>query len=426
LTPKFPLMTKSPQPAVLLKAKPHALSISIDTMTSYSFDRKGRLIGAYVDGINYKRGLDNSLLRKWSTYGGPGPHRHRHKLDDGERREFFHEMTETLEEIHANPDQYDSEAPEGWDAAWHWFEKCLYYDFEALERDAGEFHRIYKPVSILPPDQYYSLVLQITEGCSYNKCTFCNFYQDRRFRIKSSGEVKEHIRDVNEFFGESMGLRQSIFLADANALIMPQKRLLTILEIIQDNYPIIADPGKKKEIAQRRRAGDVVFDGIYSFIDLFTGEHKAEAEFQAMAELGVKRAYIGMESGSKALLEFLEKPGSKEEMMDAVNKIKAGGVDVGVIVLLGAGGKDYSDLHIEHTVDAINGMQLDSEDFIYFSDFYPQENTRYEAVAAEAGIEAMSWDDRRTQEQRIRARLRFQDPKTGPKITAYDIREFLY
>lgn len=419
-------MSDQTKSTVLMKAKPHALSVSIDTMTSYSFDRKGRLIGAYVDGINYKRGLDNSVLRKWSTYGGPGPHRHRRKLEDNEKREFFHEMTKTLEHIREFPDEYTIETPEGRKSTCRWLERAVEHNFDALEADAEKIRRIYKPVSILPPDQYYSLVLQITEGCSYNKCTFCNFYQDRRFRIKSPEDVKNHICAVTDFFGESLGLRKSVFLADANALIMPQRRLLEMLEIIRDSYTIIADDTRKKEIARRRRAGEAVFDGIYSFIDLFTGDYKSETQFREMAELGVRRAYIGMESGSKALLEFLEKPGSKAEMVGAVNKIKAGGVDVGAIVLLGAGGKDFDEIHVEETVDALNRMRLDTDDFIYFSDFYPQEETRYETVAAEAGIEPMSWEDRRNQEQRIRAGLRYQDPKTGPKIIPYDIREFLY
>ncbi|MCF7804069.1 MAG: radical SAM protein [Candidatus Marinimicrobia bacterium] len=412
--------------AVLFKAKPYAFSVSIDIITSYSFDRKGRLIGAYVDGINYKRGLDNSVLMKWTDYSSEGQRRRRRKLSDDERKDFFQRMTRRLTNIKIHSERYNIEMPEGTDIAWEWFNRCLAYDFEALEADADQFHKVYKPVTILPPDQYYSLVLQITEGCSYNKCTFCNFYQDRPFRIKSPEAVEGHIHGVNDFFGESIGLRQSIFLADANAVIMPQERLLKILRLIHEHYTIIADNERKREVARRRRNGEVIFDGIYSFIDLFTGEYKSASQFREMADHGVQRVYIGMESGSEALLQFLQKPGSKSEMVDAVNNIKAGGVNVGVIILIGAGGKKYQRVHVEHTIDAVNRMNLDADDFIYFSDFYPQDNTSYQDVAKEAGIEALSWHDRRAQEQQIREGLRYRDPKTGPMITRYDIREFLY
>jgi len=416
---------KAQKPKVLLKAKTHAFTVSIEMKQIYSFDKKGRLIGGYVDGINYKHGLDNSVLRKWTEAQNSDRVRQRRKLSDPERRHFFEEMIAALLDIFHNPAQYEIEAPEE-EVAWHWLQSVIDYDFEALERDAEKFASIYKPVTILPPDQYYSLVLQITEGCSYNKCTFCSFYRDRPFRIKSPDALKAHIAGVNEFFGETLGLRQSIFLADANALIMPQPRLLKMLEMINESYPIIADDSKRKEIAQRRREGEPVFGGIYSFIDLFTGEYKSPEQFREMAQQGVKRAYIGMESGSKALLDFLNKPGSKDELIDAVNKIKAGGVNVGVIILIGAGGKTYSERHIQDTTEALNKMNLDKRDFIYFSDFHSQPGTPYDDVAKNADIEPLSRKEMRTQEETIKGELRYNSMENPPKITTYDIREFLY
>lgn len=410
---------------VLLKVKTHAFTVSVEFKQIYSFDKKGRLIGGYVDDINYKRGLDNSVLRKWSERENGDRVRKRRKLNDTERQEFFDQMTATLRDIRENPNQYSVEAPEG-DVAWQWLDRCIVYNFHALEKDAEKFSRIYKPVTILPPDQYYSLVLQITEGCSYNKCTFCNFYQDRPFRIKSPETLTEHIEAVNNFFGDSLGLRQSIFLADANALIMPQPRLLKMLRSINKSYTILPDDDQKKEVARRRRNGEAVFDGIYSFIDLFTGEYKTAKQFKEMAELGVRRAYIGMESGSKALLEFLNKPGSREELVDAVNKLKHGGVNAGVIVLVGAGGCEYQDLHIKETVDALNAMELDKNDFIYFSEFYPQPDTRYDEVAREKKITPLNRKEIRSQENNIRSKLKYSGKGDSPKITTYDIREFLY
>ncbi len=415
----------SPKPTVLLKAKTHAFTVSIEMKQIYSFDKKGRLIGGYVDGINYKRGLDNSVLQKWSSRENGERVRQRRKLTDPERQDFFSEMSKTLLNILTHPDQYDINAPEE-GLAKDWLRRAAEHDFESLEHDAQKFASVYKPVTILPPDQYYSLVLQITEGCSYNKCTFCNFYKDRPFRIKSPDALKSHIAGVNDFFGGTLGLRQSVFLADANALIMPQARLIEMLKIINESYPIIADDSRGKEIARRRRAGEPVFDGIFSFIDLFTGEYKSTEQFREMASLGVKRAYIGMESGSKALLEFLNKPGSKDELVDAVNKIKAGGVHVGVIVLIGAGGKTYSAGHIHDTTDALNAMNLDDKDFIYFSDFYPQPGTLYATIAKEAEVEPLTRREMRAQEETIRKGLRFTQLDNPPKITTYDIREFLY
>ena len=77
--------------------------------------------------------------------------------------------------------------------AMQWLDAVVQWDFASLEQDARRYHRIYKPVSILPPDQYLSVVLQATEGCSYNECSFCTFYRDRKFRIKEVAEFSTHI-----------------------------------------------------------------------------------------------------------------------------------------------------------------------------------------------------------------------------------------
>lgn len=410
------------RPQVLLKLKPGSFSVSINQRTIYSFDLEGRLIGSYKAGINYKRGFDNSLLRKWSEYIDGQRRRLRRKLTNEERETFFREMTAELTDIARHPDRYRLDIPDDEAATWELFQRCIDHDWSALEASAARFSRIYKPVTILPPDQYYSLVLQVTEGCSYNKCTFCNFYRDRHFRIKSVAELEEHIKEVQSFFGRGLILRQSLFLADANALIMPQQRLLEMLRLINEVFEVRSGTGTESTIPD----GDHHFNGIYSFIDLFTGEYKSAAAFREMADQGVVRAYIGMESGSRSLLEFLNKPGSKAELVEAVNKVKSGGVDVGVIVLLGAGGHEYSDQHIRETADALNRMQLDENDFIYFSDFFPQKDTPYGEVARAQKITPLSYEDIRAQERTIRENIIYRGQGSGPRIARYDIREFLY
>ena len=108
------------------------------------------------------------------------------------------------------------------------------WDWAALQADARRFGEIYRPVSILPPDQYLALVVQATEGCSYNQCTFCDFYRDRPFRVKSADELRAHIAAVQAFFGPALGLRKSLFLADANALVVPMPRLRAWLDVIAE------------------------------------------------------------------------------------------------------------------------------------------------------------------------------------------------
>lgn len=411
---------------VLLNLKSFSFSVAINNLNSITFDLEGRMFGAFLKGINYRRGLDNRVLKKWSEYKNSNRIRCRKIVSEKEKENLFQLIESILKKISNNKEQLNLKIPGDKNRTWQCFEKCQNYDITKLKEDAKRFKEIYKPVSILPPDQYYSLVLQITEGCSYNKCSFCNFYDDRKFRIKDVNQVKRHIKAVNKFFGSGLLLRKSIFLADANALIISQKKLLGILNEIHERYKIIADESRSSEILERRRSGEIIFSGIYSFIDLFTGEYKSKSEFQEMAGLGVKRVYIGMESGSESLLDLLNKPGAQEEMISAVNKIKSAGIDVGIIVLIGAGGEKYFKTHTEETVNVLNQMKLDQKDFIYFSEFYPQPNTKIIKKFEKEELKPLEYDKMEQQRKEIKEGLKLTEYSSPPKISEYDIREFLY
>jgi radical SAM superfamily enzyme YgiQ (UPF0313 family) len=212
----------------------------------------------------------------------------------------------------------------------------LRWNWPALEADAIRFAEIYRPVSILPPDQYLALVLQATEGCSYNRCTFCDFYRGRPFRAKGPEELRAHIAAVREFFGPAIGLRKSLFLADANALVVPMPRLRAWLDVIAETRILPAG------------------GGIYSFIDAFDVHRKSAEEWAELAARGLRRVYIGMESGDDALLRWLRKPGAVADVIEAVVLLKGAGVAASVIIMTGIGGERYADAHVRGTIAALN------------------------------------------------------------------------
>jgi hypothetical protein len=272
--------------------------------------------------------------------------------------------------------------------------------------DQQHFHRIYQPVGILPPDQYLSLVLQIAEGCSFNTCTFCDFYKARPFHIKTVAELRAHAQAVRDFLGAGLSLRRGIFLGDANALVIPMHKLLPLLDVIHETYDVAA------------------LGGLFAFLDGFSGQKKSPADYATLAERGLRRVYIGMESGSAELLKFLRKPGTPQHVIEAVQAIKAGGVAVSVIILLGAGGEQYAADHVQATIDALNAMPLDQHDLLYFSELVVSDSLAYAATAAQAQLQILDHAAMQQQEASIRAGLRF--PSGTPQISRYDIREFVY
>ena len=383
---------------VAVRVRPMAINILVgNEQPSYSFDPAGRLIGAFEDGCNYRRALDGRVLRKWAGPDG----RRRQWLSAEESSAFAARVHTFAQEVADTLGDARVEVLCGWTA-------------ERLAADVAWFSRIYRPVSILPPDQYLALVIQATEGCSYNRCTFCDFYRDRPFRIKSPAELRAHIEEVQAFFGAALGLRKSLFLADANALVAPMPRIRAWLDQIDE--------------AGVRRPG-----GIFSFIDAFDVGRKSAAEWAELGSRGLRRVYIGMESGDDALLRFLAKPGTANDVVDAVRTLKAGNVAVSVIIMTGAGGQQYAESHVANTVAALNAMPLGEGDIIYFSPFFEQPGSAYAGLAASAGITPLSPDQVAMQEAALRAGLSTgasgqaeQSRKGAAQISRYDIREFVY
>ena len=105
-----------------------------------------------------------------------------------------------------------------------------------------------------------------------------------------------------------------------------------------------------------------------ALLDGFSGEKKKTADYRDLKSLGLQKVYIGLESGHDPLLTFLNKPGSSQDVVRAVKEIKSGGVSVGIIVLLGAGGRLFAEKHVSDTIEVINQMDLDADDILYFSE----------------------------------------------------------
>jgi radical SAM superfamily enzyme YgiQ (UPF0313 family) len=252
-----------------------------------------------------------------------------------------------------------------------------HYSYAALERERVAYEKIYKPVTILPPDQYLALYLQATEGCTYNACSFCGFYRDRRFHIKSLEEFRQHILAVRGFFGGGLSLRRSIFLGDANALMIPQQTLRAMFDEINQQFSIQPRHQTKAEEDIWRAAHPIYFNGIYSFVDAFSTRRKTIQDFQELSERGLRRVYLGLESGDPELLHFMGKPHSVQDVEQLVTHLKHAGVAVGLVILVGAGGDKYQDTHITGTVNLVNSLPLDQHDLIYFSELidYPGSTT---------------------------------------------------
>ncbi|MFQ3663994.1 MAG: radical SAM protein [Chloroflexaceae bacterium] len=386
---------------IFVNAQPWALTLSDNLRATFVFDREGRPVSCFLNGCNYRFGLSGQVLMKVSRPGAP---RFRRLLSADEGVQLHTTVREEVARIAAGIAGAASDELQAWLA------QILAWDEARVRADRERFLRIYRPVSIVPPDQYRALVLQVTEGCSWNRCSFCSFYRDRRFRIKTAAALREHIRQVRDFLGRGISLRRSIFLGDANALIVPQPRLRELFAVIHEEFP----PGEEGPSPD-----------LYAFLDIFGAARKSAEQYAELRDYGLRRVYIGLESGDEAVFRLLNKPGSPQQGVEMVAQLKAVGLQVGIILLAGAGGADLARRHVARSLAALSAMELDAGDLVYISPLLVPDDSDYARRARTLGLAPLSTAELTAQLEELKTGAR---AATGgrPRVALYHIEEWLY
>jgi len=193
----------------------------------------------------------------------------------------------------------------------------------------------YEGMIFRPPSEAESLILQVTVGCSYHRCTFCGAYREKSFRIKTFEEIKEDIDEISSY-GQRI---RKVFLADGDALIISQKDLLRILDYLRT----------------RLKGLDRV--GVYANAkDIL---RKDLEDLRSLKDRGVGIIYLGLESGDPTVLKRIKKNATQEELIRAARKVKESGILLSVTVILGIGGVEGSRVHAEETGKVLSEMDPD-------------------------------------------------------------------
>ncbi|MGQ9508124.1 MAG: radical SAM protein [Thermodesulfobacteriota bacterium] len=193
----------------------------------------------------------------------------------------------------------------------------------------------YEGMIFRPPSEAESLILQVTVGCSYNRCTFCGAYREKTFRIKSFEEVKEDIDEAGQY-GERI---RRVFLADGDALAIPQRDLLRILEYLKGRFP------RLERVGIYANAKDIL--------------NRGTEELKSLRELGLGIIYMGLESGSQEVLRRVKKNATIGQMIRAAKRVKESGILLSITVILGLGGVEHSRIHAEETGNVLSNMDPD-------------------------------------------------------------------
>lgn len=190
----------------------------------------------------------------------------------------------------------------------------------------------YEGNCIRPPSEAYSILLQVTVGCSHNKCTFCGTYKGERFRIKDDTIIMSDILFASKY----MKRQDRVFLMDGDVLIVPQKRLVWILDSIKEHLPWV------------RRVG--------AYANAKSIKMKSPEELRVLRDKGLGILYLGVESGDEETLKKIRKGTSAENLIRMGRKVREAGIKLSVTVLLGIAGRERSLEHARATGRLLSKM----------------------------------------------------------------------
>ncbi len=190
----------------------------------------------------------------------------------------------------------------------------------------------YEGNCIRPPSEAYSILLQVTVGCSHNKCTFCGTYTGKRFRIKEDRIILSDILFASKY----MKRQDRVFLMDGDALIIPQQRLMWILDRIREHLPWV------------RRVG--------AYANAKSIKMKSPEELIQLKKNGLGILYLGVETGDVELLKEIRKGTSADHLINMGRKVRDAGIKLSVTVLLGIAGRERSLEHARATGELLSAM----------------------------------------------------------------------
>jgi radical SAM superfamily enzyme YgiQ (UPF0313 family) len=193
----------------------------------------------------------------------------------------------------------------------------------------------YEGYCIRPPSEAGSILLQVTLGCSHNHCTFCGSYLHKPFSIKDDGIIESDIR----FAARYMQHQDRLFLMDGDALILPQRKLLKILEQIETHLPWVKRVGAYANVKGIKR--------------------KSPAELKELQERNLGILYYGIETGDNEIREAIHKGSTAAVCIEMGQRVKEAGILLSVTVLLGIGGERLSLRHAKATGELLSAMNPD-------------------------------------------------------------------
>jgi len=406
---------------------PTGLCVRFESGESFDYDLEGRLQKAADPRRTRVRSLAHQVLTIRADAAGEVRLAPTHDTADALVAEAAERVALIAHELQARWADIEAARPSQ-SRALEWIgpllRRAASFDVPAARCDAERLHALYGHTPSLPSDQHDALALYATEGCCA-ACTFCDARRRVPHRLLTPEQFRRHVHDAVAYHGEALRARRSIFLGESSALSVPLAALRELLGVLREVFEF--PPARLARAPARWWLGHAKrFEGVAGFVDPTVAEHRTAAQFAALRRLGLRRAYLGMETGDADLMRWLRKPGTPDAIRRGVQTLKAARISVGLTVLLGAGGAKFAAAHQRETARLLNDLPLDGEDTILFSPLDIDAGGGYAMHTMAAGIECLTDAQMREQERAIRAALRWGGRRGAPAMVHDDVEAVVY
>ena len=198
---------------------------------------------------------------------------------------------------------------------------------------------MYEQGVIRPPSEAQSLLLRVTRNCPWNQCLFCPAYKGVKFSRRTVEEVKKDIDSMAKEYGHHAHMIRSVFLQDADSLVLKTEDILEILKYLNSKFPAI--------------------ERITTYARSTTLKRKSVEEFKKLKEAGLTRIHAGMESGSENVLKLIKKGITPDDIIEAGKKVVESGISLSEYIMPGVGGRTMSEEHARETARVLNEVKPD-------------------------------------------------------------------